>query len=247
MLSRADVRSMHAAAALVRIVLPVAVLVLAALPAMSDAHDLDCTFCHMGGTEEANASAEAACQACHQDVLLGQSGEQALMVAHLGRPADSRIAGPGLDAQIGCITCHSPHPNGRPHQLRDLGQASARDFRVGLDETSAFCAGCHETFVGGGHRTQHPVGVPASTGHALDHNARADVLPLFDVKGTADSTDDVIGCQTCHAVHRNANLDLLRWGSGGEVWACTSCHSQFRSLRRVAQEDVAAIVKPRTR
>ena len=56
---------------------------------------------------------------------------------------------------------------------------------------------------------------------------RAARLPLFDVRGTGDLSDDVIGCLTCHFAHASPEENLLRWSRGESREACGACHPEI--------------------
>jgi predicted CXXCH cytochrome family protein len=126
-----------------------------------------------------------------------------------------------------CLTCHVAHPNGQPHLLRKLQPAARAAAHRGLDPVSAFCVACHaraaEFERSGGHYGRHPVGVRVRSG-LLDAPPGLDV-PLVDVRGTADPSDDVVSCATCHRVHAGSNAFLLRWDLEDLPAACRSCHA----------------------
>lgn len=201
----------------------------AALPVATaaDTHEV-CALCHVETVGETPSLADPSrCVECHVDVEVSPAGATA--VSHLGRHA-SEISSGTPDGPVTCVTCHSPHPNGREYQLWPLETTLDDPEGTVLDETTRFCLGCHEKLAeihgNNGHYVRHPVGlVLAADGRPGPGDP---VLPLVDVDGTAETDDDVIACVTCHQIHGNATQFLLRWESGNGREACISCHRHLR-------------------
>jgi predicted CXXCH cytochrome family protein len=94
-----------------------------------------------------------------------------------------------------------------------------------LDAATESCLRCHTAFGnfdGGDGYTLHPVGITVE-GDGL-HSAERWILPLADVRGTADRSDDVISCLTCHEPHASRHRYALRWDQAEMAAACTTCH-----------------------
>lgn len=206
-----------------------------------------CGSCHVpgGGASDDGPGAET-CLGCHEDV--GRSGSDGIVPASYGndfsgghimpsrmyrprRPQGGKLVQESLD----CLTCHNPHGgNGQDTVLRERqGPAILAPSSV-ADRVSLFCVGCHEDmarFNGTGQGyTRHPIGVRAE----VSRKAYLPELPLVDVMGTADPSDDVVACTTCHFVHNGPNQYLLRWDRSIEGRVCGQCHAQGRPRDRVA-------------
>jgi predicted CXXCH cytochrome family protein len=192
----------------------------------------DCSACHSGAATTADGKPgrpdASVCVSCHWDLVRrieavalassrsGQVGSGHVTLA----PVSGERVPPGGSvtlASLDCLSCHTPHPNENPHQLR-VGDRSGDAEEAGeVDPISRSCLRCHGAFLQtrrqGSDYTLHPIGVPVPSLRTHDGGPE---LPLTDGKLT---------CTTCHLVHGSPNPDLLRWSRDEFATACTSCHA----------------------
>ncbi len=131
--------------------------------------------------------------------------------------------------ELDCLTCHNPHgEEGRSTVLRDRQGPQILSATARADKVSRFCVGCHQDMsrFGGMARaySRHPIGLTAE----IVRDPYLPVLPLADIEGTEDLSDDVVACTTCHYVHNGPNKYLLRWDRSIERQVCGQCHIQGR-------------------
>ncbi|MBI4528913.1 MAG: cytochrome c3 family protein [Deltaproteobacteria bacterium] len=188
-----------------------------------------CTTCHFsgeisqGGSDPKGSPAIRPCAQCHIEVSgppghTGSNGTGERTVAPLGGETFDRLL---------CLTCHSSHPQGQPKQLRlDRLVVKVASRGMAFDPATKLCLSCHpitaEVKFGGPGHVRHPIGIPVTK--VSWRSGDPQFPPLFDVKGTADLWDDVIGCGTCHSVHATRNPFLLRWEREALSAACLKCH-----------------------
>lgn len=224
-------QSIHAAVAIAR--LPSAPLLVAPLlvPALIAALMLPgtghagvsaehqrCSSCHLG---ERPAGGEAGaigrqCASCH--------GEIAADEARRGRNLPAFQSQGVPQGHAACGSCHQSHANGLPFQVK-IADAGLPD-QAGLDAVTRLCQTCHGDLANDrgprGHFVRHPVGLPL-----VGERRRAAAgsgLPLVDAAGTADPSDDVLSCITCHDMHGGEGAYRLRWAADSEPAACRTCH-----------------------
>ncbi len=166
------------------------------------------------------------CVACHARVFQAAGHIIELVAGRRAVPPLGAAAVTSLD----CLTCHVSHSDTQPKQLRtDRETVKPTSTSVTFDAATRLCLSCHPVaaeFQGWGRRyVRHPVGIRvAKPGVNLSDPG---FPPLLDVKGTPDTSDDVIGCTTCHKFHDSGNSFLLRWRSRTELAAaCLKCHPE---------------------
>ena len=201
-----------------------------------------CKNCHRSpeirqiGAQSSEFAPKNSCIGCHSEILGANGGDQtAAGYAASGHMTDAvsneqRIAPLGGKAmgRMECVSCHMPHDLSQPKLLRSVGEAPNFAGGATFDPATKLCLSCHPVAadfkgIGRGH-IRHPVGIPVTKpGRILD---RSRLPPLWDVKGTADPSDDVIGCTTCHYPHASKNSFLLRWSLAEMSSACLQCHPE---------------------
>jgi len=201
-----------------------------------------CKNCHRSseiqriGSPSSEFAPKNSCVGCHRETMGSNGGaSSAAGYATSGHMSDmvsaeqrSAPLGGKAVGRMECVSCHAPHDLGQPKLLRSVGEVT--NFAVGatFDPATKLCLSCHPIaadFKGAGRGyTRHPVGIPVTKpGRILD---RSRLPPLWDVKGTADPSDDVIGCTTCHYPHASKNSFLLRWSLAEMSSACLQCHPE---------------------
>ena len=175
---------------------------------------------------DSGAVSEAtACAQCHGQIFQLSGHTISLGVGERKRPP---LGGNALDT-LDCLTCHTPHSEVQPKQLRsDRAKIAPSDSSITFDLATRLCLSCHPLageFKGWGRDyVRHPVGIPVrKPGVRVDAPG---FPPLVDVKGTQNVSDDVIGCTTCHYVHGGGNSFLLRWKVKELPAACAKCHPE---------------------
>lgn len=170
-------------------------------------------------------SEATACAQCHAQIF--QASGHTVSIGPGGRRSPP-LGGTALDT-LDCLTCHVPHSEVQPKQLRsDRATINLSSSSITFDPATRLCLSCHPLageFKGWGRDyVRHPVGIPVrKPGVRVDAPG---FPPLVDVKGTQDVSDDVIGCTTCHAFHAGSNPFLLRWGVKELPAACLKCHPE---------------------
>jgi predicted CXXCH cytochrome family protein len=201
-----------------------------------------CVSCHEPGTAGADEGPGAeTCLGCHADI--GRSSTDSAMPASYqddfvsGHVMAKEMYSPRLpqgghrvQESLDCLSCHDPHGgDGKTTTLRDKQGPAVLSALGTVDEVSRFCVGCHEDMSRFGGMAQaysrHPIGLTAD----VVQRSYLPVLPLADVHGTADPSDDVVACTTCHFVHNGPNQYLLRWDRSIEGHVCGQCHVQGRT------------------
>jgi predicted CXXCH cytochrome family protein len=214
--------------ALTLAILPVG-MVLAGRAAQDRTH-LACGVCHLAsdGVPEAAASSSrraAICERCHSGILPAEeeipAGGSSERWGHVGASATDGVFTPPLGGALldrfDCLSCHSPHVNGEPHQLLTGGPAYRSPDGRTFDPLTSLCLSCHPLaaeFKGSrGHFVRHPIGVRPRIAAA----SRGD--PNRDSAG-----DGPITCATCHVPHASLNPFLLRWPMKDQIAECGACH-----------------------
>ena len=199
-----------------------------------------CRNCHRSseiqqtGSQSSEFAPKNSCVGCHREIL-GSNGDASSSAGYAtsGHMADA-ISTEQKSAPLGgkamgrmeCVSCHAPHDQGQPKLLRSISEATNFAAGATFDPATKLCLSCHPVAadfrgIGRGYM-RHPVGIPVTkTGRILD---RSRLPPLWDVRGTADPSDDVIGCTTCHYPHASKNSFLLRWSLAEMSAACLQCH-----------------------
>jgi len=204
-------------------------------------HD-HCVACHEPGTAGSeNGPGAETCLGCHEEI--GRSSAEGaipasfqddfvsghVMPAEMYRPRLPQ-GGHRVQESLDCLTCHDPHGgDGQTTTLRNRQGLAVLSATATVDEVSRFCIGCHQDMSRFGGMAQaysrHPIGLPAR----MVQRSYLPVLPLADVHGTVDPSDDVIACTTCHYPHNGPNQYLLRWDRSIEGQVCGLCHIQGRT------------------
>ena len=188
-----------------------------------------CRNCHgsreiqQTGSPNSEFAPKNSCVGCHLEIWVSRDGAlSAAGHATSGHMADTVTTGqrsaPSGGKTMGrmeCVSCHAPHDQGQPKMLRSISEATNFASGATFDPATKLCLSCHPVAadfrgIGRGYM-RHPVGIPVTkTGRILD---RSRLPPLWDVRGTADPSDDVIGCTTCHYPHASKNSFFC-----GGVW-----------------------------
>ncbi|MBI3449994.1 MAG: hypothetical protein HY049_13900 [Acidobacteria bacterium] len=185
-----------------------------------------CGTCHLPVARAASdaprgaGGAAAICARCHMATAEGEAHSPVVGGHAQGdHPRDPVVPplGRAEVKQVDCLSCHSPHPNGQPHQLLEVRLSGVRgDF----DPETRLCLSCHPLaadFRGsGGHFTRHPVG--------RDVAARVQPVRLEAADLSAPAPEGV-SCATCHRAHEERNPFLLRWAMKDQISACAACHA----------------------
>lgn len=201
-----------------------------------------CRNCHRSreiqqtGSQSSEFAPKNSCVGCHREIW-GSNGDASSAAGHAtsGHMADtvtteqrSAPLGGKTMGRMECVSCHVPHDQGQPKLLRSISEATSFAGGATFDPATKLCLSCHPVAadfkgIGRGY-VRHPVGIPVTKpGRILD---RSRLPPLWDVKGTADPSDDVIGCTTCHYPHASKNSFLLRWSLAEMSAACLQCHPE---------------------
>jgi predicted CXXCH cytochrome family protein len=179
-----------------------------------------CTSCHTGFLDP-SGSDEGAKRWGH---VTGRRYDRVPLSAALSGQEAGSLDG-RQQGELECLSCHEHHPNDRPYQLRMVEEeGEPAPWAVHLDPISQSCLCCHpdaSRFKLGRKHLRHPVGIRATV-----RRQREEPLPLVDRLGTAETTDDVIGCTTCHYAHTGPNPDILRWTPEEQSEACCICHDR---------------------
>ena len=218
---------------------------LAAVPAAAGSRygedHRQCAACHDPGSgTDGKLPGAGTCLGCH-DNLGGSDSSGHVVPAGMYRSMLPQ-GGKAVLEHLDCLTCHNPHSDNRfATVLRERKSPAVLSVNTRVDRISMFCTGCHEDMGRFGGMAQaysrHPIGLPAE----VVHESHLPLLPLVDVQGTDDPSDDVIACTTCHFVHNGPNQYLLRWDRSIEREVCGQCHIEGRQgdgitdARRIAR------------
>lgn len=200
-----------------------------------------CVACHKpGNTGDDSRPGADTCLGCHENIGLSEttgttpaSYQDEFLSGHVMPAAmyKARLPQGGkiVQERLDCLTCHDPHGgDGHSTALRDKQGPAILSANARVDQVSRFCVGCHEDmsrFNGTALAySRHPIGLTA----VVVHESYLPVLPLADINGTEDRSDDVVACTTCHFVHNGPNKYLLRWDRSIEGRVCGQCHVQGR-------------------
>ena len=224
---------------------PILLIALAALPVAagpwSGGNHEKCASCHEPGASANDKGPDAgSCLTCHETIGntdasgMSYASSQGGFVSGHVIPKEMYVprlpqGGKRVVEELDCLTCHDPHgEDGHSTVLRDRQGPAILSPNARADKVSRFCVGCHEDMsrFGGMARaySRHPIGLTAE----VVRDPYLPELPLADIAGTGDPSDDVIACTTCHFVHNGPNKYLLRWDRSIEGYVCGQCHIEGR-------------------
>jgi len=160
--------------------------------------------------------ADARCLKCHKDETYVPDYER-------GTHAKNGVA---------CISCHNPHNQSEPHNLRyspnqmclnchetkrmDFGKLSHHPLDLGDPRSGMLCVDCHNPHGGEGHS------MLAAPKEELCLSCHVDKQGPFVFAHAATDPELGQGCFTCHTPHGSNTPDLLTINGRG---LCLQCHS----------------------